>query len=298
MALSLENPFNDPKGVIFKSLKYLDYFTSTVFILEMIIKVVSKGFLCNGSTSYLRSSSNALDFTIVIISTVSYMNVSKNVNYFKIMRMAKLLKPLRVIARNENLQLSIQALQKTIPAVSALLVIVILFLVIFAIIGINLLKGRGFYCETESISLSRRDIEVLIRTREDCLNYGAAWVRDQSHFDNIRNALVQMVVMSQTVNWPIIHSKFINSRGPDLVPGYKESRNLSFFFVGVIIFCALFIMNLFVGVIINAFNNEKERLGKNFLLTEDQRKALETKILALKMRPIYVMIRHKTNKLN
>ena len=62
--------------------------------------------------------------------------------------------------------------------------------------------------------------------------------------------------MSQTVNWPWIHYNMINSRGGDLVPGFKEARYLSVFFLAVVIFCALFIMNLFVGVIINAFNNE------------------------------------------
>ena len=41
-----------------------------------------------------------------------------------------------------------------------------------------------------------------------------------------------------------------------------------FFFVFFEFFGSLFIMNLFVTVVINTFNQENERLGKNHLLTD------------------------------
>jgi len=40
-----------------------------------------------------------------------------------------------------------------------------------------------------------------------------------------------------------------------------------------------FLLNLFVGVVISTYNREKETLGRNFLLTEKQRKWLENKIM-------------------
>ena len=40
------------------------------------------------------------------------------------------------------------------------------------------------------------------------------------------------------------------------------------FFVFFIIVGNLFILNLFVGVVISTFNSEKEKLGKDFLLTD------------------------------
>jgi hypothetical protein len=45
----------------------------------------------------------------------------------------------------------------------------------------------------------------------------------------------------------------INSRGPLLVPGYKESPYLAFFFVIFVIFGSFYLTNLFVGVVITAF---------------------------------------------
>jgi len=62
----------------------------------------------------------------------------------------------------------------------------------------------------------------------------------------------------------------VNARGEDLVPGYKEGYNLQQFapfFIFYIVFGSLYLMSLFIGVVIQVFNKESERLGKNFLLT-------------------------------
>jgi ABC-type multidrug transport system permease subunit len=40
----------------------------------------------------------------------------------------------------------------SIPAISQLLLIVLLIMFIFGIVGVNLLKGKSFYCETSEVS--------------------------------------------------------------------------------------------------------------------------------------------------
>jgi len=54
IALAFENPLNNPDGHISYILKNLDYFTTTLFLLEVFIRVLANGFLFNGSNSYLR----------------------------------------------------------------------------------------------------------------------------------------------------------------------------------------------------------------------------------------------------
>lgn len=105
-----------------------------------------------------------------------------------------------------------------------------------------------------------------------------------------------MIVMSQVVNWAPIMYKTTNSNGPDKVAGYKVSTGLSAFFIVFVIFGAFFITNLFVGVVISAYNRESQRLGKDFLLTDKQKKYKETKVLVLKMRPKISMVRPTHNK--
>ena len=60
----------------------------------------------------------------------------------------------------------------------------------------------------------------------------------------------------------------VNSGGPDAVPIFNNSPMVRIFFILFIIFGAFFMTNLFVGVVINAFNRESDRLGRDFLLTE------------------------------
>jgi len=63
----------------------------------------------------------------------------------------------------------------------------------------------------------------------------------------------------------------VDSKGPDLVPGYWENPYLSLVFIFFMIIGVFFINNLFVGVVISAYNKEIERQGKIFLLTSSQK---------------------------
>jgi hypothetical protein len=87
--------------------------------------------------------------------------------------MARLFRPLRIISKNENLKLSINALVISIPAIGSLLVIVLLILFIFAIISVNLFKGKSFYCDTSNIvGMTMKQIEQTIITKTDCITQG------------------------------------------------------------------------------------------------------------------------------
>jgi hypothetical protein len=100
--------------------------------------------------------------------------------------MVRLLRPIRLLSKNENLKLSMQALVVSIPPIVNLLVIVLLVFFIFAIIGVNLFKGRSYYCFTDEISsLNPSEIEKLIVTDKDCINYGGEWKKYPNNFDDI-----------------------------------------------------------------------------------------------------------------
>jgi hypothetical protein len=69
------------------------------------------------------------------------------------------------------------------------------------------------------------------------------------------------------------------------MPGHWENKFLSLFFISFVIIGSFFINNLFVGVVISAYNKEVERLGKGFLLTDKQKNIISTKILLLNVKP-------------
>ena len=60
-----------------------------------------------------------------------------------------------------------------------------------------------------------------------------------------------------------------------------------------IIFGAYFMASLFVGVVISSFNRESENLGKHFLLTAEQKKWIETRLLVVRVNPKKAIIKPK-----
>ena len=165
IALAFESPLNDPAGTITKVVGVFDVVTTILFTLEVIIRVVATGFYLNGNKSYLKDSWHVIDFVIVCFSLIELVPGSGDLSFFKIIRLVRLFRPLRIISKNENLKLSIQALIVSLPAIGSLMIIVSLIMFIFAIIAVNLLKGKSFYCNTSNvIGMSLLEIEQVIKT--------------------------------------------------------------------------------------------------------------------------------------
>ena len=71
--LAIDSPLDDPKSRKQELLTILDYFTTTIFSMESIIKIVVFGLLFNGKRSYLRVPWNVLDCLVVLVSLFSYL---------------------------------------------------------------------------------------------------------------------------------------------------------------------------------------------------------------------------------
>jgi hypothetical protein len=52
-------------------LGYLDMIMTSIFVIEMLLKIIAKGLCANGEDSYLRQPWNILDFIIVLVSLIS-----------------------------------------------------------------------------------------------------------------------------------------------------------------------------------------------------------------------------------
>ena len=56
-----------------------------------------------------------------------------------------------------------------------------------------------------------------------------------------------------------------------------------------IFFGNFLILNLFTGVVCDTYNSEKEILGKNYLLNDDQKEWLDYKKMSISITPKYVV---------
>ena len=105
------------------------------------------------------------------------------------------------------------------PAILNLLVIVLLFMTIFGIIGVNLFKGRFEYCDTSAvvgIGLNKKQQGEVILDNLDCFNFGGTWRTYLTQFNNIGISFDQMIAQAYTVGWANVMYLAMNSKGPNL----------------------------------------------------------------------------------
>jgi hypothetical protein len=60
-------------------------------------------------------------------------------------------------------------------------------------------------------------------------------------------------------------------------------------FIVIVVFGNFFIMNIFIGVILAKYNREKELAGKNYMLTESQKKWVKNRLDIIYASPIVKM---------
>ena len=98
--LAVDNPLDDPQSKKQFALTILDYITTGAFSFECFIKIIVFGMLFNGKSSYFREPWNLLDFFVVLISIFSYLPLGFDMQFYKSMRLLRILRPLRMIQRN------------------------------------------------------------------------------------------------------------------------------------------------------------------------------------------------------
>ena len=188
-----------------------------------------------------------------------------DLSILKVFRMLRVLRPLRFLKRNLGLKIQVISLMNAIPGIMNLLLISLLILMIFGIQAVGLLKGKFWYCDTTFVEDYNIDE---IQTKWDCLDYGGEWVNKENNFDNVQTGMLTMFGMSSTEGWLDVMWDAVDTTEVHQVPRRNNNPGYILFFMFFMIVLSLFILNLFVGVVINTFNIEKEKLSNNKLLTE------------------------------
>jgi hypothetical protein len=149
---------------------------NVLFFVECVIKCISLGFFMD-SGSYLRDNWNRLDFFIVLTSLTD-MILTKYIDadVFKILRLLRTLRPLRVISHNASMKMIVAALFESVGSIFNVMIVVMMVWLMFAILAINLLAGKSFYCSIGVYSL---------RDKHECNVAGGSWNRFDSNYDDV-----------------------------------------------------------------------------------------------------------------
>ena len=157
ITLAFETPLDDPESQKIKILKHIDFGMTIAFTFEATVKIISLGFAFSGKGSYIRNPWNILDFIIVASALLGVIaGDASKLSFIKALRILKILRPLRLIAKDKNLKIAIISLSRSIPNIVRLQVIVLFFVFLFAILQTTILSGEFYYCETEHLSMSMK----------------------------------------------------------------------------------------------------------------------------------------------
>ena len=294
--LWLDSPLNDPNSKLSEALSIINIIFTVVFLIEAILKWFAFGFLWNqydGVSAYIRNSWNALDFFIVIISLADIIalndsenSTAQNLSSLKSLRAIRALRPLRVASRNEGLKIAIQALLASIPPIGNVLIICLLFLLIFAILGVNFFKGTYYYWQTDLPDMLNQVI-----TRRDWLNIGGVWFRIGANFDNVLIACIVLFEMMTSEGWTDIMANGVDATGIEMEPIYNNRQYMEIYFVVFMILGWFLLINLFTAVITDNFNKIKEskEIGAGTSVSDIQKQWVDVQNIALKLYPIKQM---------
>ncbi|XP_015793193.1 sodium channel protein para-like isoform X2 [Tetranychus urticae] len=274
MTLALEDVNLKERPWLEYSLKYIDQFFTIIFTCEMLLKWFAYGF-----KSYFSNAWCWLDFIIVMVSlinfTVGQLGFS-NIPAFKTMRTLRALRPLRAMSRLEGMRVVVNALIQAIPAIFNVLLVCLIFWLIFAIMGVQLFAGKFSYCRDRNTEEKSDPNEIENKTICDQHNETLEWYTPMVNFDNVFNGYLSLFQVATFKGWTIIMDHAIDSREVHQQPVYENSILMYLYFVFFIIFGSFFTLNLFIGVIIDNFNEQKKKGGgsREMLMTEDQKKYL------------------------
>ncbi|XP_054027249.1 sodium channel protein type 5 subunit alpha-like [Dryobates pubescens] len=246
-------------------LEYADRIFTYIFLLEMLLKWVAYGL-----RSYFTNAWCWLDFIIVCVSTAwNFGNPSpcSSGSALKSLRTLRALRPLRALSRFEGIKVVVNALLGAIPSILNVLLVCVVFWLLFNIAGVKLLAKKFFKC-----TLQNEDIKK-INTTADCAAYNGSWTNSDVNFDNVGMGYLALLQVATFKGWMDIMYAAVDSRGVDEQPKFEAFLAMYVYFVIFIIFGSFFMLNLFIGVVISNFNQQRKKIsGKDLFLTEEQKK--------------------------
>ncbi|CAB4059329.1 Sodium channel protein type 2 subunit alpha,Sodium channel protein type 10 subunit alpha,Sodium channel protein type 4 subunit alpha B,Sodium channel protein type 9 subunit alpha,Sodium channel protein type 1 subunit alpha,Sodium channel protein type 8 subunit alpha,Sodium channel protein 60E,Sodium channel protein,Sodium channel protein 1 brain,Sodium channel protein para,Sodium channel protein PaFPC1,Sodium channel protein type 11 subunit alpha,Sodium channel protein type 4 subunit alpha,Sodium channel p len=235
LALALEDVYLPSRPVLQDVLYYMDRIFTVIFFLEMCVKWLALGFV-----KYFTNAWCWLDFVIVMFSILNLT-----------IRTLRGLRPLRALSRIGGMKVVVNALVQAIPSIFNVLLVCLIFWLIFAIMGVQMFAGKYYKCEDAE---GNRLNASYTPDKETCLLENQYWVNS---------------------GWTGVLYDALDSSGIGQQPIREVNLYMYWYFVFFIIFGSFFTLNLFIGVIIDNFNEQKKKITGGSLemfMTDDQKK--------------------------
>uniref|UniRef100_A0AAY4DJG2 Voltage-dependent calcium channel type A subunit alpha-1 n=1 Tax=Denticeps clupeoides TaxID=299321 RepID=A0AAY4DJG2_9TELE len=272
IALAAEDPVctNSERN---KVLRYFDYVFTGVFTFEMIIKMIDQGLILHDG-SYFRDLWNILDFIVVVGALIAFAltnNKGRDIKTIKSLRVLRVLRPLKTIKRLPKLKAVFDCVVTSLKNVFNILIVYKLFMFIFAVIAVQLFKGKFFYCTDGSMDTQRDCQGYYIDYERDRKEMKKReWRRHEFHYDNVIWALLTLFTVSTGEGWPQVLQHSVDVTDEDRGPSRGNRMEMSIFYVVYFVVFPFFFVNIFVALIIITFQEQGDKMMEECSLEKNE----------------------------
>ncbi|ULT83283.1 hypothetical protein L3Y34_012492 [Caenorhabditis briggsae] len=276
ITLAMERPSIPPDSFERRFLQVSGYIFTVIFTGEMMMKVIANGCFI-GQSAYFKDGWNILDGILVVISLINVTfellatgDSPKIFGVIRVLRLLRALRPLRVINRAPGVKLVVMTLISSLKPIGNIVLICCTFFIIFGILGVQLFKGMMYHCIGPEVGNVTTKVDCLEDTRNK-------WVNHRYNFDNLGQALMSLFVLSSKDGWVSIMYQGIDAVGVDVQPieNYNEWRMI--YFISFLLLVGFFVLNMFVGVVVENFHKCKEALERE-MREKEKEKRLKRKL--------------------
>ncbi|GLC62201.1 Caveolin-2 [Pleodorina starrii] len=316
VCLVLDSPSLDPTSRLSTALQSMDYVFTAVFTVEAGLKIVTFGFAFTGPHAYIRSGWNVLDLAIVLLGWALLivkqvgMAATENVKVLRVLRALRALRPLRAVHGFPGLKVVVNTLFAVLPSMVHVALVCVFFYLIFAILAVNLFKGKLYncidaasgeridpfyvlpagekltrsWCEAGSHTISQSAYYSALNVSMPEYSIQTQWVNPTANFDNVGTAMLTLFQVATLSLWVDITFSAVDATGVDQQPLENHSPWVVLLFILFIVVCTFFVLNLFVGVTLDKFA-EMQQLAQDVpsaFLTPQQQSWVDTQRLLLR----------------
>eukprot|EP00759_Apiculatamorpha_spiralis_P042382 PhF_6_TR40478/c0_g2_i1/m.60519 len=210
--------------------------------------------------SYLRQTPwNIFDFTLVVVSVVitSLTLSGQETGNLKILRILRTVRPLRFIRQSPGLRIVFNAFTYSLVQLKNICFFIGGVWLVFAIMGVQLFKGKFWVCTDRTIM-----------SQHQCEAMGHFWDTAPSHFDHVPAAFQTLFELATMDGWIIVNYMIIDTKSETELER-NNSPLYSIYILCFIVVGCFFMVNLFVGALIDTFDKEKGA-NKSIALTAEQ----------------------------
>lgn len=316
IVLACDGPTTKHNNHDWRALAVIDFIFVIIFTVEAALKIVTLGFL-EPPDAYAKDPWNILDFFIVIIAWVSadyffFTSASSGTgDGLRTFRSMRCLRPLRTVKRMPGMRLVVGVLLECGPVFVNIVSVVLFFFFVFAVIGVQSFAGRYWSCNDASVDRVDQcwgcffDSTSMNPSKHCPDGYSERkWMNSKMNFDNVLQALLTVYEVSSGELWLFVmyagmdarQEYSINAHGQRKFPFGSQPQQeanawAALYFVVFTVVGVFIMLNLFVGAVVDKFNQLKaSNGGMSPLQTAEQAQYAESMAIMSRFRPFKVQV--------